>query len=172
MDLGQTGNDDLQSAIDGIVSGASDAAAPADAAAAGAGPDLGVPPVPPEAPDFSAMAAPAPEAPTEEPVVAPEEPAVAPESLIPEPEPAMEIAPEPAAPAGDLAEVKAEMVKELLPIIDKVDVESEKKFDLYKEAIESTHDKSMIPAAHEAAKAIADDTKKAEALLYLINEAE
>lgn len=169
MDLGQTGNDDLQSAIDGIVSGASDAAAPADAAADGAGPDLGVPPVPPEAPDFSAMAAPAPEAPAEEPAAAPE---VSPESLIPEPEPAPEIAPEPVAPAGDLAGVKAEMVKELLPIIDKVNVEPEKKFDLYKEAIESTHDKSMIPAAHEAAKAIADDTKKAEALLYLINEAE
>lgn len=167
MDLGQTGNDDLQSAIDGIVSGASDAAAPADAAADGATPDLGVPPVPPEAPDFSAMAAP--EAPAEEPAAAPE---VSPESLIPEPEPAPEIAPEPVAPAGDLADVKAEMVKELLPIIDKVNVEPEKKFDLYKEAIESTHDKSMIPAAHEAAKAIADDTKKAEALLYLINEAE
>ena len=79
-----------------------------------------------------------------------------------------------AAPAenSELSSVKQSMIQDLIPLIDKVSLEADKKFDLYKEVIDSTHDKTMVPAAYEAAKGIADDTAKAEALLYLINESE
>ena len=40
------------------------------------------------------------------------------------------------------------------------------------EIIDETHDQKMVAEAYAVAKEITDDVKKAEALLYLINEAE
>ena len=73
---------------------------------------------------------------------------------------------------SELSSVKQSMIQDLIPLMDKVTLEADKKFDLYKEVIDNTHDKTMVPAAYEAAKGISDDTQKAEALLYLINESE
>lgn len=202
-------NDDLQNAINGIVAGGADAAAPAmPEAPAPAGaevPDLGMPPMPPVPTGDASLdmalpnVAPAPEqAPAPEPGAdlmnqAPasiEEQAAAeaapamPEAPVAEPAPAApaDVAesvmgmPEtvPVAPAenSELSSVKQSMIQDLIPLMDKVSLEADKKFDLYKEVIDSTHDKTMVPAAYEAAKGIADDTAKAEALLYLINESE
>lgn len=194
-----TQNDDLQSAIDGIVNANKAKEETAVAPAKDELPDLGVPPVPPmppvpgapieapaattetsAAPSFGVMSepavaatetAPAAEAPaatstTEAPAAEPTFPKI----KLTESEPA-------AAPVGtstttsELSAVKESMIEDLLPIIDKVQVAPEKKFELYKDIIESKHDKSKVPAAYEAAKGITDETKKAEALLYLIDEA-
>lgn len=69
---------------------------------------------------------------------------------------------------GDLKSVKEAMMRDLFPLMDKVDVKSEQKYEIYKEMIETTNDKSMIAAAYEAAKGLVDETARAEALLYLI----
>ena len=69
---------------------------------------------------------------------------------------------------GDLASIKEAMMRDLFPLMDKVQVEPEQKYEIFKEMIETTNDKSMIAGAYEAAKGLTDETAKAEALLYLI----
>lgn len=76
-----------------------------------------------------------------------------------------------ATPADSgLANVKQAALTELRPLIDKLDVDPEEKFNTYLLLIRSTDDKDLIAPAHEAAKAIADETKKAQALLDIIKE--
>lgn len=225
-------NDDLQSAINGIVNAENGAPAPApEMAAPEAGmPDLGMPPMPP-APEAGAsldmalpntepvaeaapemtpeMAAPeitapevsapapeadlmnqapasieeqaaaeaAPEAPVPDmvaPEVAPEAGAEAPEVMPEMAEVAPEVAPaEISAEApSELSSVRQSMIQDLIPLMDKVSLDADKKFGLYKEVLDSTHDKTMVPAAYEVVKGIADDTARAEALSYLLNESE
>lgn len=74
----------------------------------------------------------------------------------------------PADPA--LASVKQAAISELRPLIDKLDVDPEEKFNTYLLLIRSTDDKDLIAPAHEAAKGIADEAKKAQALLDIIKE--
>ena len=103
---------------------------------------------------------------------------IAPEPVAP-PAPVAQPVFEPAAPvvpAADpgldpgLANVKQAALTELRPLIDKLDVEPEEKFNTYLLLIRSTDDKDLIAPAHEAAKAIVDETKKAQALLDIIKE--
>ena len=82
----------------------------------------------------------------------------------------------PAAPSAGqtvdpaLASVKQAALTELRPLIGKLDVEPEEKFNTYLLLIRSTDDKELIAPAHEAAKAIPDEAKKAQALLDIIKE--
>ena len=69
-----------------------------------------------------------------------------------------------------LASVKEAAITELRPLIDKLDVDPEEKFNTYLLLIRSTDDKELIAPAHEAAKSIADEAKKAQALLDIIKE--
>lgn len=69
-----------------------------------------------------------------------------------------------------LASVKQAAITELRPLIDKLEVEPEEKFNTYLLLIRSTDDKDLIAPAHEAARAIADEAKKAQALLDIIKE--
>lgn len=93
--------------------------------------------------------------------------------------------PEPAAPAiepmqttpaaapsagGELDSIKVEALNELRPLVDKLNVSPEEKFDTYLLLLRSTDDKALIPPAHEAAKAIADEARRAQALLDIIKE--
>lgn len=89
-----------------------------------------------------------------------------------EPAPVAPAVEESPAASGNLSEVKQAMLRDLFPLMDKVELAPEQKYDVYKEMIESTGDKEMIPAAYEAVKGIADETAKAEALLYLVDKAE
>lgn len=72
--------------------------------------------------------------------------------------------------SGDLASVKQDAIVELRPLVDKLNLAPEEKFDTLLLLIRSTDDKSLIAPAHEAAKAITDETKKAQALLDIIKE--
>ncbi len=140
-------NDDLQNAIDGIVNGAD--AKPVDkkddAPVLTPDIDFGAAPVPPIGGD-------------------------APEMELPG---TPEVKEEVVAPAStELKDIKKAMISDLIPLMDKVNLPAEKKFAFYKEIISEKHDKSMVPAAYEAAKGITDEATKAEALLYLIDEAE
>jgi hypothetical protein len=75
------------------------------------------------------------------------------------------------APAiGEFDEIKKDALSELRPLVDKLDLDPDEKFDTYLLLIRSTDDKSLIAPAHEAAKNIPDETKRAKALLDIIKE--
>lgn len=71
---------------------------------------------------------------------------------------------------GDLDSIKQQALTELQPLVDKLDVSPEEKFDTYLLLLRSTDDKALIAPAHEAAKGIADETRRAQALLDIIKE--
>lgn len=112
-------------------------------------------------------------------------PEVVPEIVIPTPE----IAPEPiAAPVApettpvtpvasvttsaspELESIKKDALEQLRPLVDKLDLEPQEKFDTLLLIIRSTDDQSLLTAANEAAKSIVDENKRAEALLDVIKE--
>ena len=107
------------------------------------------------------------------PVQEPEAPAVeAPaetEVVLPEITPiAVEV--EAAPSSSPLDAIKNKALDELRPLIDKVNLPAEEKFDTYLMLIRSTDDSSLIGPAHEAAQAITDESRKAEALIDIIKE--
>ena len=177
--MSDTKNEDLQNAINGIVNGEGNET-----------PDLGEAPVPPMdgagAPDMAlpSMAVPDPAAglmnaapePIEEQAAAP-----APVAEVPDPvdgtlsETAVDTIAESVEkmPAGgEMSDVKKSMISDLIPLMDKVSLTPEKQYGFYKELIGATHNKDLVPGAYTAAKKIADDKERAEALLYLIDESE
>jgi len=71
---------------------------------------------------------------------------------------------------NDLESIKKDALTELRPLVDKLDLEPEEKFDTYLLLLRSTDDKALIAPAHAAARNIADETKRAQALLDIIKE--
>lgn len=84
-------------------------------------------------------------------------------------EPSLPVA-TPSTVDDDLGDIRRQAIAELRPLVDKLDLPPEDKFDTLLLLIRTTDDSSLIPAAHEAAKAIADDTRRAQALLDIIKE--
>lgn len=89
----------------------------------------------------------------------------APVDVAPEAMPAV-----PPAANADLDGIKQEALGELRPLVDKLNVAPEEKFDTYLLLLRSTDDKSLIAPAHEAAKNIVDEARRAQALLDIIKE--
>ena len=87
-----------------------------------------------------------------------------------EPFPATTPAPVLGAASSELDSVKLDAINELRPLVDKLTLAPEEKFDTYLLLIRSTDDKTLIAPAHEAAKSIADETRRAQALLDIIKE--
>ena len=75
-----------------------------------------------------------------------------------------------ASGTADLDSIKLSALKELRPLMDKVELPAEEKFDTYLMLIRSTDDQSLIGPAHTAAQGIGDEKRKAEALLEIIKE--
>ena len=153
MDQNNATPDELQQAINSITNPSGAAADAASVASAYAAPEAV------SAPEAAAPVAEAPvasyDAPAETAAVEPVETAVE----------------EPAAATygdSDLDKVKTMALGDLRPILDSVDLPAEKKFKIYKDIIEATSDKACIEPAYNAAKMIADEKEKAEALLYII----
>ncbi|NCU38686.1 hypothetical protein EOL96_06585 [Candidatus Saccharibacteria bacterium] len=71
---------------------------------------------------------------------------------------------------GPLDVIKQQALGELRPLVDKLQVEPDEKFDIYLLLLRSTDDKDLIAPAHEAAKLIPDESKRAQALLDIIKE--
>lgn len=87
--------------------------------------------------------------------------------------PAVDDTPAPVAAStgeGDLTPIKNEAINELRPLVDKLTLPPEEKFDTYLLLIRSTDDRSLIAPAHAAAQAITDEARKAQALLDIIKE--
>lgn len=78
--------------------------------------------------------------------------------------------PAPASDNSDLADIKKDALNELRPLMDKVTLPAEEKFNTYLMLIRSTDDASLIGPAHVAAQAITDEGIKAQALLDIIKE--
>lgn len=100
-----------------------------------------------------------------------ETPTVAEEPTVTAPEPVEEpVATPVVAPVDDLSAIKSEALNELRPLVDKLNVEPEEKFDTYLLLLRSTDDRSLIAPAYESAHAIADESRRAQALLDIIKE--
>lgn len=70
----------------------------------------------------------------------------------------------------DLDTIKQTALNELRPLIGKLNVSPEEKFDTYLLLLRSTDDKDLIAPAHEAAVSIVDEARRAQALLDIIKE--
>lgn len=70
----------------------------------------------------------------------------------------------------ELDSIKKDALAELRPLVDKLELPAEEKFDTLLLIIRSTDDKTLVSAAHEAAKSIEDETRRAQALLDVIKE--
>ena len=159
-------DNDLQKAIDDITKTTSGDPLFADPVAAPAPAPVGPFPV--------ATPGPMPPAPMPMPEpVAPAEPVSAPEEDIkPEPighEEDVEKTPFVENEGMGINQVKEAALRELAPILSKLDVPAEQKFDIYKNVIDNYHDSSVIEPAYQAASKITDDKEKGEALLYIID---
>lgn len=77
-----------------------------------------------------------------------------------------------AAPETDqhLTEAKKRALAALVPLMGDLEVDPEQKFNMCMNAIRSTDNKELVPAALDAALAIEDKRAKAEALVELVNE--
>jgi len=87
-------------------------------------------------------------------------------------ETAAPVTPEAANEDSKLEDVKKQMLQDLYPLMDKIKINPDQKFKVYKQMIESTGDKEMITAAYDTAKSLTNETERAEALLYLIEKAD
>jgi len=72
--------------------------------------------------------------------------------------------------SDDLVDIKKDALIELRPLVDKLELSPEEKFDIYLLLLRSTDDKTLIAPAHEAARNISDETRRAQALLDVIKE--
>lgn len=68
----------------------------------------------------------------------------------------------------DLDRVKSMALSDLRPLLEKVDIPAEKKFIIYKDILELTEDKACIEPAYAAARQIADEKTKGEALVFIV----
>lgn len=73
---------------------------------------------------------------------------------------------------GELGDIKKEALQKLAPIVDKLEQTPEEKYRTLMMLIQSSDDKSLIKSAYAAANQIEDESKKAEALLGVVNEIE
>lgn len=71
---------------------------------------------------------------------------------------------------NDLDKLKTSALDDLKPLVGKLNLGPDEKFDTLLLIIRSTDDQSLLADAHAAAKQITDDTKRAQALLDIIKE--
>lgn len=74
------------------------------------------------------------------------------------------------AGSASLEDIKSQALNELRPLIDRVDLPAEERFDAYLMLLRSTDDSTLVAPAHAAAQDISDEKRKAEALLEIIKE--
>lgn len=100
-----------------------------------------------------------------------EEPAM-PEFSMPAPaeEPAEVMPTMEAAPITGMKNIKDAALRDLMPILDKMNVNASQKFRIYRGAFEDLRDYTILEKAYKAASEIADEVERGEALLYLVEE--
>lgn len=79
--------------------------------------------------------------------------------------------PAPSAPiSSDLDEIKTEALKQLSPLVSKLEQPPEERFKTLMMMIQASDNHDLIKEAYEAANKIEDESLKAEALLAIVNE--
>lgn len=73
-------------------------------------------------------------------------------------------------PGIDLDMIKSHALEDLRPLVEKLTVSNEEKFDIYLLLLRSSDDNTLVEPAYNAARAIEDETKRANALLDIIKE--
>ncbi len=73
-------------------------------------------------------------------------------------------------PADDLLDIKQQALKALTPLVDHLEQSPEEKFRTTMMMIQASDDHSLIKVAYDAAKGIADEKERAQALLDIVNE--
>ena len=71
---------------------------------------------------------------------------------------------------GNLDAIKKDALENLRPLVDKLNLPADEKFDTLLLLIRSTDDQSLVTPAYDAARNISDESKRAEALLNIIKE--
>ena len=196
MDQNQTVDNDLQKAIDNITNTTnidpvfSDPVAAPSSVPEGDTGELDepvgpfpepkvemVPPTPEPIAPFEPIDIPELNVPEEAPAPAPEPtPVATPEPVIPEPAPVTApVAPEPVAapsttPAANLntRQIKEAALRDLIPLLDHTNITPSQKFNICRNIFEDLRDYTVLEQAYRAASEIADETERAEALLYLV----
>ncbi len=177
----QTDNNDLQKAIDDITNNTnadpvfSDPVAAPSTVPEGDTGELAEPIGPFPEPKIE-MVPPAPEP------LAPIEPLTMPNLDLPEPpantplKPLSSPAPEaiineeiePVPQSLNTSQVKKAALRDLVPLLDHLDMDSLHKFNLYRDIFEDIKDYTVLEPAYRVAREIADEKTRAEALLYLV----
>ena len=132
-------------------------------------PDLPMPPAEPEpAPAPAPMPEPTP-APAPEPAPAPAPepmPAPAPAPIVTE---TTAVAETISAPSNlNMNQVKKAALRDLVPLVDHLNMDATQRFHLYRNIFEDLSDYTVLEPAYRAASEIADEHERAEALLYLV----
>ena len=70
----------------------------------------------------------------------------------------------------DLLEIKKRALQQLQPLVDRLDLSPEEKFNTTMMMIQASDDQSLINKAYDAAQKITDEKDKAQALLDIVNE--
>ncbi len=76
----------------------------------------------------------------------------------------------PSAGHEELEAIKKEALEELKPLVDKLELPPEEKFDILLLIIRSCDDEELVEKAHTTAQQIVEETRKAQALLDIIKE--
>ena len=135
-------------------------------------PEFNTPPVPPlpetPTPEVPTPTVPAPETPAP---TAEATPGPAATEKAPEPTPGFpaETTPEPLPQNVSTTELKKAALRDLAPLLEKVDMDSSEKFKIYRDIFEDLKDHTILEPAYQTAREIADENERAKALLYLIN---
>lgn len=79
-------------------------------------------------------------------------------------QPAVDTAPE----AMNTSEIKKAALRDLVPLVDKINMDSSQKFKLYQNIFEDLKDYTVLSPAYQAARNIQNETERANALLYLV----
>ena len=105
------------------------------------------------------------------PPMPPVEPPVAPTEApaTPAPTPVIETTEVETIPASlNTSEVKKAALRDLIPLLDKLNMDGSEKFNIYRDIFEDLKDYTVLDPAYRAAREIADEAERANALLYLV----
>ena len=74
----------------------------------------------------------------------------------------------PSAQNLNMHQIKEAALRDLVPLLGKVNMEPSQKFNIYRDIFENLGDYTVLESAYNAAKEIPDESERAEALLYLV----
>lgn len=75
---------------------------------------------------------------------------------------------EPIPQSLSTSEVKKAALRDLVPLLDRINMAPSQKFNIYRDIFDDLKDYTILEPAYRAAREIPNETERAEALLYLV----